>query len=258
MALTLGVAGLASLWPVSRAAALRQSDHLVADGRNASGGEALTDFQLATWLNPANQAAFVGLAAAQVSNGQPTLALASLARAGQGPAVERLRVRTLIELGRSSDAATAASHLAGQGAPSSDLVLAALAYAQAGRNPDIEALVPRVESPEAATRIQRAQAGKLPLAAELSATGLLNSSSALLNSLPPSFQRNLMLARILYTRHSDQDLAQAVSLLNQAMELDPANQAGRRLLSDVYTEQGNTAAATQQTMLINHLQAGHP
>jgi hypothetical protein len=258
LALALSTAGLAALWPAALAAAHHQSFGLVADGRRASGGEAFTDYQLAVWLNPANQAAFAGLASAQISNGQPGLALDSLSHAGQSPDVARLKVRTLIELGRNTGAADTARNLTAPGASPNDLVLAALAYAQAGRSSDIAAILPRVGSPEALTRVQRAQAGKLTLAAELSAEGLLNSSRVLLSALSPSFQRNLMLARIDYTRHTDTSLAQAATLLHQAISIEPANPAGHRLLSDVYTEQGNTAAATDETTLLNRLQAGRP
>jgi thioredoxin-like negative regulator of GroEL len=258
LALGLGTTALAALWPLSLASAHRQSAALVTAGRSANGGEALTDFQLASWLDPANQAAYAGLAASQIRNGQPAQALANLARAGRGAQVSRLQVRTLIELGRNADAAAAASKLTAAGADDSDLVLASLAFAQMGRTSDVSAILPRIGSPEALSRVKRAQSGKLTLAAELSSEGLLNSSSVILNSLPPTFERNLMLARIEYVRHTSADLTQAVSLLNQAISINPADRSSRRLLSDVYTEQGNFSAATHQTELTNQLQAGRP
>ena len=258
MALLLGTAGVAVLWRLPLSVARQQSANLTAAGDNETGAEALTNFQLAVWLNPSNKSAFAGLAAAQIQNGQPNQALESISHAGHGPAVTRLQVRTLMELGRGAQAANAATRLTSTNSDADDMVLASLALAQVGRTGDIAALMPRVTSPEALTHIKRMEQGKLPLAAELSAAGLLNSSAALLNSLPPSFERNLLLARIYYTRTNPTNLLQAVELLNQAIAMNPSDPNARRLLSDIYTEQGNTNAATTQTMLINKIQAGRP
>jgi cytochrome c-type biogenesis protein CcmH/NrfG len=106
--------------------------------------------------------------------------------------------------------------------------------------------------------VQRDLAGKLTLAAELSSSGLLNSSSALLQSLPSSYQRNLMLARIYYTHHTPSQLGQAAALLNQAVTADPAALPARRLLAAVYADQGNQAAAVAQNRLIAQLVSGRP
>ena len=80
----------------------------------------------------------------------------------------------------------------------------------------------------------------------------------MLQSLPASYERNLMLARIYYTHHTDSQLSQAVSLLNAALTANPSGLAARRLLASVYADQGNAAAAATQNALIAKLQSGRP
>ena len=258
--LLASVGSLAALWPLATQAAHNQAHQLAKEGSsiNISPAEAEADFHLATWLNPADAANWLGLARAQIAAGHPNDALISLKRAGEGSEATRLQIRTLIELGRTSEAAKAADQLTGTHATTDDLMLAGLAYALTSRTADITALTPRVNSPEALQRFRRVQAGKLPLAAELYATGLLRSSSALLADLPTSFERNLLLARIDYTRHTPGSLNQAASLLTEATALKPSDLEAHQLLAQILHDQNKTNEAAAQDLLITKLQAGRP
>ena len=249
---------MASLVPASHRTALHQSDLLTAAGSHAKGGESEADFRLASILNPRNTTAFIGLAQTQIAAGQPQLAVDTLKHAGQGSDVARLQVRTLIELNRPADAALAAAALTSPNATQSDLTLAGLAYALANRPADIAALMPRLSSPDAAGSVSRAQSGKFPLAASLYATGLLNSSSAILTTLPASYERNLLLAHINYARHTADNLTEAASLLTAAIAINPSAIEARQLLRSVYADQNNAVAAQEQAGFIAQLQAGRP
>jgi Flp pilus assembly protein TadD len=249
---------IAAAWPATLAAARRQSMELTAAGAQADGAEVEVDYRLATWLDSHNQTAYTGLAHSLVAAGRPEEALANLSGAGEGSEVEQLQIRTLIELGRYNQAATVATTLTAPGRPDGDLVLAALAYALAGRPTDATALIPRVASPEAAQGIARAGAGNVTLAAELYATGLLQSSSALLSKLPTSYERNLLLGRIRYTRHTETDLSQAVDFLTVATTLNPSGLEAHTLLAKVYRDQNKLPDATRQEALISQLQSGRP
>jgi thioredoxin-like negative regulator of GroEL len=255
--LLASAAGLAALWPHLIQAAHDQSAKLVREGMQASGGEAEADFQLATWLNPGNHEAYIGLARTQILGGQAEDAIASLAQAGEGSEVEQLKVRTLLELGRNNEAANEATKLSAPGRSQDDLMLAVLAYAAAGRTAD-ESTTARLSSPEALQRVQRANAGALTLAAELYASGLLRSSSALLTRLPTSYERNLLLARINYDRHTKTDLAAAGNLLTGAIALNPASIEARQLLANVYRDQNRLTDAQKQDAFIAKLRNGQP
>jgi Flp pilus assembly protein TadD len=258
LTLLAAAAGLATLWPLALQAARAKATSLVGEAAKASGGEAEVDYRLATWLDPESHTAYVGLARSLITAGHPDEALAALGQAGEGSEVEQLKVRTLIELGRYNEAADVAGKLATPNRQDDDHVLAALAYALADRNSDIDALMPHVSSPEALQRIKRAQAGKLTLAAELYATGLLQSSSAFLMKLPASYERNLLLARIRYARHTPDDLARAAESLEVATSFNPSAPEARQLLAQTYRDQGKTTEAGLQDTLITKLQAGRP
>jgi hypothetical protein len=249
---------LAALWPLALNAARAQSARLTTEATTANGGEAQADYQLATWLDSRNTAAYLGLARLQIAHSQAGLALATLDQAGEGSQAQQLKVRTLIELGRYPQAADAAVTLAAPGRPDDDLVLAALADTLATRTPDVTALIPRLTSPEAAQRVRHAQVDKVTLAYELYATGLPRSSSALLTPAPTSFERNLLLGRIRYATHSPADLAEAADFLASAIALNPAGLEAHQLLANVYRDRKNFAAANQQDSLAVRLQAGKP
>lgn len=256
--LVVAALSLAALKPIATKAAHHQSEIFTFKAANAQGADAEVNYRLAIWLNPHNQTAFAGLARVQIAAGQPDEALASLSQAGEGSEVDQLKVRTLVELGRFAEAANNATSLTAPGRPISDLFLANLAYILADRPNDTAALMSRLETPEALQRIQRAKADQYSLAAELYATGLLQSSSGLLIKLPESYERNLLLARIRYSRHSSEDLRQATGLLAHALVLNPAGIEARKLLVKTYHDTGQTTEAAKQEALITKLQSGRP
>jgi thioredoxin-like negative regulator of GroEL len=256
--LVASATSLAALWPVARTTARAESAKLVREGDQASGSEAATDYLLATKLDATNHRAYARLADSQIASGQPEDALASLKRAGEGSDVEQLQVRTLIELGRTTDAANEAAVLTDPDRTDSDLTLAALAFAAAGRNADATALIPRVKSPETGQHIKRSAGSSITLASELYAAGLLKSSSAILVKLPPSYERNFLLARIRYTQHSTSSLAEATDLLAEAVSTNPSSLEGRELLAKVLYEQNRPVEAAAQDTLAAKLRAGRP
>jgi thioredoxin-like negative regulator of GroEL len=255
--LLAGGGGLAALWPSIVRASHAESAQLVREAQQASGGEAETDYQLATWLDHGNTEAYAGLARAQVASGHAEAALDSLARAGEGSDVEQLKVRILLELGRTNEAANEATQLVAPGRSDADLLLAAMAYASAGRAVD-ESITSRLSSPEALQHARRADASAITLAAELYASGLLRSSSAILTKLPASYERNVLLARIGYDRHTPADLAKAVDLLTAAVTYNPVSLEARQLLANIYHDQNNPEAATRQEALIAKLRSAQP
>jgi hypothetical protein len=256
--LLAGACGLAAAWPSAQASARAKSADLLAQGNAAGGAEAATDYRLATLLDPANEPAQAKLAAVQIAQGRADQALQTLRRAGRGSEVTQLLVRTQIELGQYATAADDAAALTAPGRGEEDLALAALAYALAGRSQDAANLTSRVSSPEAAQRVARANGSQLTLASELYATGLLNSSSALLEQQPASFERNLLYARILITRGTKPGLVQATSLLQQAVSMNPAGTTARQLLIQAYQAQGKDSDAANEQTLLAKLTAGRP
>ncbi len=257
--LTGSVIGLAALWPVALSLARSESVQLTKEAAAAQGTEATTDYHLAVWLNPANQPAYLGLARTEIAADHTDEALQALDHAGEGSEAARLRVRIDLELGRYHDGAQAADTLAkATDRTEGDIVFTALAYGLDGRTADIKPLMPLVASPDALRRIQRAEAQHYALAAELYSSGLLNSSSALLAKEPAGYERNLLLARICYERHTPASLASAADLLTAANTLNPANLDARRLLVQIYQAQKNSSAADQQNILIAKLVAGRP
>jgi thioredoxin-like negative regulator of GroEL len=257
--LAAATAGLAALWPAALAAARAQSTELTQAGRQTSGGEALTDYQLAAWLDPNNQAAYTGLAREQILAGRADDALANLSRAGEGSEVMQLKVRTLLELGRYNEAANIANGLTSPDRTTADIALAGLAFALANRPPgDITALMDRVTAPEALQTLQRAQSGNLPLAAELYATGLLRSSSAILTKLPSGYQRDTLLARINIARHTPESLAAAIVNLQAAITANPADITARTLLAQAHRDLGQADAAAAQDSAIAKHKTGRP
>lgn len=251
-------AALAASWPNAIGAAHRQSAKLIGEAATADLAEAAVDYQLATWLDPQNQAGYLGLARTQIATGHAEAALIALERAGEGSNAATLRIRTLLELGRSTEAADRARTLARPGRKDADVVLAALTFAIAGRAAGIPALTTLVSSPEALQSLARIEAGQVPFAGELYAAGLPESSRSLLIKLPTSFERNLLLAHIAYDRHTPDDLSSATDYLNEALALNPSGLEARKLLVAVYTDRGLPTDATNQSVLIQKLEAGKP
>ncbi len=249
---------LAASWPYAVKAAHAQAADLMGEAGSANPAVAATDYKLATWLDPSNPAAYIGLAHSQILSGQAEAALTTLDRAGEGSEASELRLRTLIELGRTNDAADKAAGIANRGHNDTVMLLTAFAYALSGRTADIPTLIPLVSSPEAAQRISRAAGDKLTLATELYTSGLPESSKILLMKLPTSFERNLLLGRILYTRHSKTDLISASSYLETATTLNPSNLESHKLLASIYSDRQLISESAAQTVLVTKLQSGKP
>ncbi len=254
----VSAAALAALWPSALSAARATSSRLASDGQ-ADRGVTTADYQLAVWLNPGNQTARLGLAAAQIEDGQAAAALATLGPAGQGSAVGALRVRAFIEDNQPVAAAAAGGGLVTQAPTDTNIELVALADASAGRPlTQNSSLISRLTSSEALQAVNRTDAGELPLAAELYATGLLHSSRRILLTLPQSYERNLLLANVDYDIHTQSTLTQASSVLSAAIAMNPADISTRQLLVQVYRAQGKPAEAFDQTTAIAKLQSGRP
>jgi thioredoxin-like negative regulator of GroEL len=253
---------LANQWPsVHRllvSTAHIEAAKLVSQAALASPPEASVDYRLATWLDSSNPAGYLGLAQCEITAGQPDAALSILKNAGQGSDATRLGIRTLIELGRTNEAADKASVLSAPGNTDPDLILAGLAYALAQRPQEIPALIASVSSPQAATRLERTQIGNIALADELYLSGLPESSKRLLIKLPTSFERNLLLARINYTQHSSTELSSAADYLVSAIAINPQSADAHLLLADVYADTGHAQESSVQKVLAQDITDGKP
>ncbi len=221
-------AALAFAWPYALGAARAQSSDLVGEAASAPQAEALANFQLAVWLDPASTQAKLGLAGAQIKAGQAAAAMKTLETAGQGSEAAELRLRANIELGRTDAAA------------------------------GLTQLVAHQSSPEALQALRRAEAGKLPLATELYAAGLPESSSTILRSLPASFERNLLLGRINYDHHTAASLVEAAKYLEEAVAMNPSHLEARKLYASALADSGRTEASAKQQDLIKKLELGRP
>jgi cytochrome c-type biogenesis protein CcmH/NrfG len=104
--------------------------------------------------------------------------------------------------------------------------------------------------------VKRAQSSKLTLAAELFASGLLNSSSTILQAEPGSYERNLLLARIHYARYTKTSLANAADLLKTAVSINPASIEARSLLAKVHRALEQENEAITQDAAVAKLKAG--
>ncbi|HUD11951.1 MAG TPA: hypothetical protein VMS08_06075 [Candidatus Saccharimonadia bacterium] len=251
-------AAIAASWPHVLVASHKESTVLVTEASGVSGGEAQSDYQLAAWLDSNNKAAYIGLAASEVDSGQAKAAGVALKGAGSGPDVAPLTVRTYIELGQYQQAAAKASLLTTPGSSDTNLLLAALAYGLDNHGSEITALLPRISSSDALQGAQRAQAGNLALASELYATGLLNSSKAMLLKLPVTYERNLLLSRIYFSQPNQSNLLRAEALLTTAISLQPASINARQLLTVVYRDENKLPQASWQAALVSKLQSGRP
>ena len=240
------------------AAAKSQASELVGEAAGANAAEAAVDYQIASWLDPTNKAAYLGTARIQIAAGNPETAFKALDRAGQGSEASSLRIRTLIELGRTNEAADHAASLTAPEHTDADIILAAQAYALAGRPSDIPALTALVSTPQAAGRIARAQAGNVPLAGELYTSGLPESSRALLVKQPNSFERNLLLGRLYYDQHTTTSLSTATGYLSSAVKLNPSSAEAHQLLAAVYAERKMPSESATETILAKKITSGRP
>jgi thioredoxin-like negative regulator of GroEL len=253
-------AALAALWPTAHAFATWKSQDLVNQGRSSrTAEEGAANFQLATWLNPANQTAQFNLGQARLDLGQPNAALTALNQAGQGSDTLRLKLRVYLEQGRHTDAVqTAQELLSAATVTDTDRILACHSYALVGRAAQCQALRALVTSPQALQALSRAEAGKIPAANELYVLGLPNSSERILLKLPASYERNYILGRINYDRHTESTLQQAADYLTSAIQANPATIEARQILAAVYRAQDKPDAASAQDTMATKLRAGRP
>ncbi|GAC1369581.1 MAG: hypothetical protein NVSMB39_1530 [Candidatus Saccharimonadales bacterium] len=221
-------AALAYGIPYAQAAARAEASKLIGESSAAKPVESLANYRLAVWLDPTNQTAQLSLARAQLAAWDAAAASATLNQAGQGSEAEELRLRTDIELGRADPAA------------------------------GLTALIGRQASPEAAQRLARARAGKLPLAQELYAAGLPESSSAILRDQPESFERNYLLGRLNYDRHTEPSLVAAADYLKVALAINPSNLPARQLYAVTVKDLGRTGEAAKQAALVHNLELNRP
>jgi hypothetical protein len=222
------------------------------------GDRALADYTLAASVDPSDQTAYLAIANTDFSLGESANTLKALQRAGQGIAVCELKVESNLQLGHFTAAADATGPLVSPDSSDSNLHLAGLALAAANQTAAAQVLVPRITAIEAATSVQRATTDKMALAQELYVTGLLNASEAVLQPQPAGFERNVLLARILYRSNQKSDLALAANLLETAVYLNPSDISAHRLLAEIYKSEGQTSKASTQDSLISRLSFGQP
>ena len=222
---------------------------------NEQGTEAAIDYRLAYALDNSNEAAAVGMARIYLANSQSTEAMKLLSRIGDNPDGLRLRLQTLTELGRYSDAKATADKLVAR-KHEGDIVLAAAVYNLGGYTSQLASLDGRVSSVEALQALSRLNAGQLPEALELQALGLPVSSSNLLKKLPPSTTRSLVLGKILLAKGDTESLSFASDYLTAGIKLDPANIEIRTTYAKVLRAQKKVIDAYAQDKFILRLRQG--
>lgn len=165
-----------------------------------------------------------------------------------------------LEQGRVKDATSDAEE-AYRLSPQNSSAQVQLGYCLAvGGNADkLAVLLGSVTAPEALKTLKADQTGKIALARELYASGLLRSARAVLKSQPdPSAYSLRLLGSIELSLAGNQlsYLADAQHNLESAAISDPANLEGHQLLLQAYQKQGNAAAAAKQAELIEQLKSG--
>jgi hypothetical protein len=247
-----------TLWPKIISYASRQSASLTASALQANGGESLVDYQLATWLNPANSAAYAGLAVAQLANNQPNAALVNIANAGDEPDLLPTSIRARIELGQYQTAASLVKQMLAANPTDANLVLAIESLALAHDTSQIQALMTHISSPNALQAAQRVESGDVSFAQQLYSTGLPNASKSMLLNLPVSFERNMLLATIDANLNSTADLYVAQTLLEVAITINPSSVPARQLLIQIDRDNNNLSGASREATLAHSLQSGTP
>ena len=258
LVIVLSASLLASAWPAVSRFSADESARLSRAGEQATGNEARLDYRLAYWLDRTNQAAATDVAAVQLTQGDVRGALAALKTAGQGTAASRMRIKTALEAGQASVAASAADRLMQYGHDDQDVVLAAMAYGVAGQPERIGRLKTLVASPGALQAVLEAESGNVALAQQLRSTGLVESSSGILAKSKVSVPRNMMLAELIQARGRKADLAQLQALYEQAVSIDPTFIDARTKLIAVLRAQVLTADADTQQKLLDDITNGRP
>ncbi|HSX41082.1 MAG TPA: hypothetical protein VLF21_00365 [Candidatus Saccharimonadales bacterium] len=238
--------------------------------------DALVKYQMATFLDPANASYENAIADLYLQRHRPDAAILALGHLPKGEGRQRIAeiqfrqgkydeaVRTLID-DRSGPAIELTAKCLmekGQGSAAVELLTRAdtdeaallMALAQASLSQPVTKR--SVSSPEAAQALQRAEAGKLPLAQELYTRGLLHSSQRVLESVPnDNVEKFKLLANINLSIQpvTSAGLKQAQSVAQAGLNLNPGDLPLRKLLRDVDIKLGLSQEASRQTNLINEL-----
>lgn len=254
--LIVATAGLAFSWPFistkTQAYADQQAHRLIANATGRTPAEAAVNYRLASWLQPSNSSPRLKLARLQVASGQADAALKTLEKAGQGREAVELQLRILLEQGRTSEAANKAGSLTVE---TIDLRLIASAYMLAERPSEVTSLSAKIPE-ELKPAITRIQIGGLPLAQELYANQLPQSSQRVLMKQAASFEQSFLLGQISYDYHSPTALVAATKSLLQAIEFNPASIEARELLSRIYADRDMPTESATQAQIAEKLRAG--
>jgi len=255
-------AGLMALaWPRVLQAARVQSDRLATEAAQKQGSEAQLDLQLAQWLNPSNQVAAASVAGAQIAAGEPHKALNTLERAGgagSNTALLALSLKASLEAGNAAAAMSTADKLAKLSSNQANLRFCALAYGVGERQESLTALAPRLTAPEAVQALLAAQLDKVALGRELYATGLVDSAQRLLSSQPSSYERDYVLAQLVFSQGHPKQLAQAETYANHAVAANLTSRSARQLLIRILEAEYKTDLANGQKQLLEQLEVGQP
>ncbi len=253
---------------------------------------AIIDYEVASRLSPSNHQILHQLAELYIKDDRPDEAIAILKRLPVGESglqivtlqrqtgrldaalktvndliddkatsallTERFKIQ--LEQGRGDDAISSAEQALdyGLGNPAAQLQLG-LCYAVGERNDKLATLMVSVSSPETLQALKQAQTGKIPLAYQLYAQGLLRSPKTILIKAPDLNAIDLtLLGRIELTlgRNDSSQVADAKQTLQKAIHIDPANLQAHQLLQEAYLKQGDTEEAKNEADLIGQLQSG--
>ena len=248
----------ASLWPSVLAYSRNESASLTREAGQGTGADAELDYRLAYHLDHGNVTAALHFATAELADEQPQAALDALKAAGEGSDVQRIRIEALLELGNVDAATATGADLAKTDTSDETVRIVALAYGVRRNQDAIAALKARVSSPEALQALSRAQAGNLPLAHDLSATGLNLSTRALLVKLPSSADRDLLLAQTDVRLGTHAMLADAASSYATSLALNPSNLAARGQYVDLLRLLKDPQDAAMQQTLHDAIANGRP
>lgn len=258
----LGTAGLlAAAWPATLTLARQQSASLSRAGDSSTGDTARLNYRLANLLDPANSTAAWHYASDLLDSNHPQTALSVLGRAdGAGESADfyATRLRVLLETGHADLASPVITQLLASHPSDNQLLLAIMARRVAGQGSEAAALNPLLGSPDALRRAQMAEASNVGLAGQLAASGLLRSSSAMLEALPNTAPRDLLLARIKATGTKKSDWQAAATAYDAYFKLMPADASSRLAYANVLTRLGQTDAAKLQLALASSLTNGRP
>ena len=262
-AITICLAGglLASGWPAAHWYAGKTASRLVGDAMTTSADQANLDYRVANILDPANPTAAWHIAASELADSHARGAADTLQRANGGRDAEFITtlIRAELETGDISAAVKNAHALEKiENLTDDQLITVAMAYGVAGEGSSVVALEPRISSPQALGRIRKVQAGNVSLADVLGASGLLNSSSAILMKLPSSAPRNLRLAKLDAASPTKSDWSAAAELYQSYLAAVPTDINARLAFAVVLDRLKQPDDANHQRNLVASLQAGRP